>query len=377
MKPWNTRSTGESVPKTLPDPRPSAERTPLTESTERTGPGGARGAGPVEPPRTDRPSAPGWRRRLILLLKAVLSVLLIAFLVQNVDWPAMRQHMTVAKPFWIGVAFAIWLGQYLVNALKWQAAMAVHGLRYPLGFLVRVYFISSFFTNFFPSSVGGDGYRLLRTLPDEGRSRAISAILLERIVGVLSLLALGFVAALYIGSTRGHQIAWTYVGLGVVGMGIAALGLAMVRTSPIRRLTLRLRTNSKIDGLAQNLDWIRANPAGVVRVFVFSVMFQSFAILAIWIIARFGLSAPFTVPDTALATALAELAAALPFSLNGLGLMEGTFSWVGTRLGIPFDSGLLVAVTLRLLLVPLGIICGVVYMLELASGRNGERPVRA
>lgn len=358
--------------KTLVDAPP-----PVADPSSAPAPSPERDTEPIrgeDPPADGSTSGVSTLSRAILLLKAVLSVLLITFLVQNVDWPAMRAHLAAAEPIWIGIAFAIWLGQYLINALKWQAALAVHGLRYPLAFLVRVYFISSFFTNFFPSSVGGDGYRLLRTLPERGRSRAVSSVVLERMVGVVSLLGLGLLAAVYIALTRGHRIAWTYVGAGGVVLVIMALGSGLARTPPVRALMRRLRTNPKIDGLAQNLDLIRASPGGVARVFLFSLMFQGFAILAIWIIARFGLSTSFTVPDTAMTTAVAELAAALPFSLNGLGLMEGAFSWVGTQLGIDFDSGLLVAVTLRLLLVPLGVICGLVYMLELASGRNGERP---
>ena len=346
----------------------------LPEAGASAPPGGEAGEPTSAAAPAPRPEGGARRRGLLIALKAALSVLLIGWLLSRVDLRAMWDHLAHANLAWIGVAFAIWLGQYLINALKWQAAMRVHGLHYPLPFLIRVYLISSFFTNFFPSSIGGDGYRVLRTLPRERRSRAVSAVLLERLVGVASLLLLGTVGAGIVVVTTGARLAALYLTAAAAGFLALGLVLALLRTDLMRGLWARVRGHPKVDGLATNFDDVMSDPAGVARVLVFSLLFQSFAILAIWIIARFGLDTAFTVPETALTAALSEIAAALPVSLNGLGLMEGTFAYVGEELGILFDDGLLVAVTLRLLLIPLGVICGLVYLVEVLSGRSSDRP---
>ncbi len=325
-------------------------------------------------PSAEAPREGRGRRRVAIAVKTALSLLLIAFLVRQVDWPAMREHLTRVRPFWISVAFAIWLAQYVVNGLKWQAAMRVHRLYYPLGFLIRVYLISSFFTNFFPSSLGGDGYRVLRTLPESHRSRAVSSVMLERLVGVASLLFLGLIGALAVWAVKDARIAGWYVAAAATGALALAVGLALVRTSLAKRLWWKLRSNAKIDGLAKNFDYIRSDSKGVARVFAYSLLFQGVAISAVWIIARLGLGVEFTVPEIAMTAALAELATAVPVSLNGLGVTEGAFAYVSTEIGIAFDHGLLVAVTLRLLLVPLGIVCGLIYLAEVLSGRTADRP---
>ena len=55
----------------------------------------------------------------------------------------------------------------------------------PGSYLFRTGCFAYFFNNFLPSAIGGDVYRIYRTLPPDGdRSRAVSAVLVERVVGL-------------------------------------------------------------------------------------------------------------------------------------------------------------------------------------------------
>ena len=73
--------------------------------------------------------------------------------------------------------------------------------------LLRILLSASFLNNFLPTAIGGDIYRVYRTVPQGTRSRAVSAVLLDRVVGLLSLMLIGAIGSAWLfireGADRG------------------------------------------------------------------------------------------------------------------------------------------------------------------------------
>jgi PAS domain S-box-containing protein len=116
----------------------------------------------------------------------------------------------------------------VVSAWKWSWALRMHNLRYPYPFLLRTLCIGFFFNGFLPTAVGGDAYRVLRTLPHDGyRSRALSAVVVERAMGFLALIVLGGIGALRLAQQYpvARQYWYVLLVLAVLGIsGFIALG---------------------------------------------------------------------------------------------------------------------------------------------------------
>ena len=84
----------------------------------------------------------------------------------------------------------------VVLAWRWKIVTLNNGLSFP--FLLRLTFIGMFFNNFLPTGAGGDvvkGYYLLK-----GREKKLNlgiSIFMDRLVGTLSIMTMGFVALLF------------------------------------------------------------------------------------------------------------------------------------------------------------------------------------
>ena len=103
------------------------------------------------------------RKYVLIGLRLLVTVVLCLWIFYEVDWKEfwsqlLRINLIVVILVVLLRFFSAWL-----SAVKWQQLLAVHELSYPLWRLTRWYFISLFLTQFLPSLIGGDAYRIYKT----------------------------------------------------------------------------------------------------------------------------------------------------------------------------------------------------------------------
>src|SRR5256885_5184938 len=122
----------------------------------------------------------------------------------------------------IGGAAALLAAALVLSALRWWLVLGP-GVA-PWAVLVRLYFVGQFFSLFLPTSVGGDAVRVLalsRATQETGR--ALSSVLIERLLGVGALVAYLVAGASLTPSlllTPLHRLTWRVgwqAGVGVLG----------------------------------------------------------------------------------------------------------------------------------------------------------------
>jgi glycosyltransferase 2 family protein len=75
--------------------------------------------------------------------------------------------------------------------------LSIHRVPFEFRTLQKYYFIAMFFNNFLPSTIGGDSYRVIKTMHNpRSRSSAVIAVLMERLTGLAALLLLGYLGAI-------------------------------------------------------------------------------------------------------------------------------------------------------------------------------------
>jgi glycosyltransferase 2 family protein len=293
------------------------------------------------------------------LVRALVAVVLLVVLAYGVDWAALPPYVERLEWPTALAAFVALTLQWPISAWKWQWALRLHGLEYSWWHLLKAVCMGFFFNHFLPSAIGGDAYRVLKTLPSEGfASRALSAVAVERVVGFAALLAIAFVSALslavHVPEARGMLV---FAGISIVSL--LAMAWAIHRGWH-ERLVERVRHMRAFEAVEHNLNHLRAGGGRWLPLIALSFLFQAVAI-GITYGFFWSLGEPVTYAICAVVMGAAGIATVLPISINGLGVVEGAFVGSAVALDVDYDAALVVALLLRLLLVPYAIIFGLLY----------------
>lgn len=245
--------------------------------------------------------------------------------------------------------------------------------------VMRIFFVSTFVGTFLPASVGGDAVRAYAlTRHGVTGASALASVLMDRVLGVLSILVMAAVGLAVAGNLVWHPVVAVSLGATTAGCAIAAAvvfsrraaGLAkgaceMVPIAAFRRV---------MDRLLSALQVYADRRADLANVLAGSVAVQLLRILQAYLLGRaLGLDAGLTVYLAFVPVIL--LVMLLPVTINGLGTSQAAFVWFFGRVGVASP----VSFALSVLFVALGIVGNLPGGLLYATGglHGRERPSRA
>jgi len=281
------------------------------------------------------------------MARVVLTVVMLALLVPRLHPDQVFPDHHLQAVLWMAGALALWAVAVMLSVVRWQQML--HALELPgrLPALLSHTLAGLFVSNFLPTTVGGDVLRATRLSAGNGRRRISAAsVVLERLTGfiglpLITLLALGLEPRLL------RLGAASRVAL-VLSLGpLAALALFLaVAANP--RLGDRLGARRWL-GLAMTVHLglvrLRRHPALAAAVMVAALAYQLCVILVAWMAAHaLGISIGWTAMMAFIP--VVSIAQALPLSIGGLGLREGSLVLLLGPLGVAASQ----AVALGLLL---------------------------
>lgn len=296
----------------------------------------------------------GTRGAIVLAIKCSVAVLLLALIASKVDWSKTWEQLRAAGPALIIVVFAIMIANVFMSAFKWGLLLRIHRVIYSVWTLSAYYFVAIFFSNFLPSSIGGDGYRIYKTLDNErGKTSAVVAVFMDRLIGIAVLLVLGFVAAQVLPYTP------SVVSLGVGAVMIGALVGLWIAWSLRSRLPHKLRnvTDSLVDHAG---DYAR-RPQLTLAVVAVSVTFHCMLAFAYLLAIRSAGDYGAGLLELLVVLAISNIVAVLPISINGIGVFEGVFMYLLDQYGVPYEASVVPMILNRVLLLPLSVVGAVLY----------------
>jgi len=140
----------------------------------------------------------------------------------------MGAALRMADYRWIAAAILLYLLVEVAAAARWHVLLQVQGIRLSVPRVTGLFFIGMFFNQFLPGGTGGDivkSYYLLKETP-ERKAGALLAVLFDRLVGLVALVAITATLILF----RYHWLAQTtltrrylWFVLAVLAVCIAAL----------------------------------------------------------------------------------------------------------------------------------------------------------
>ena len=309
---------------------------------------------------------PSRRRTLFLILKIVFSASVLALII--VYKAPVRDILGVLRtvePGWLFAAFSLHAVGILVSAYRWQILARAQGDEIPLSYLMRSYLVGTFFNNFLPSSYGGDivriwdGSRFSRSIV---RSSAI--VVVERATGIIVLFLFALFASLFrLDMANDVPVIWAALALGLAGLALASLFFSPLTERALRALpggkALRALKEKLLAFRAIILDY-RHHKGPFVRASFWALILQANVVVYFFFVGRaFHLKIGF--PDYFIFVPIVLLVQALPVTINGLGLREGSTIEIFRYYLIPAGTAVafsLVDVGFRLVL---GAVGGIIY----------------
>ncbi|HIP88086.1 MAG TPA: flippase-like domain-containing protein, partial [Anaerolineales bacterium] len=178
-------------------------------------------------------------------LRALIGIGALIFLLWKIGLGETLAVLRTANLRLLGLAFGLFVVSLVIRAARWAVLLRALGLQVPLGRLVHLYFVGAFFNSFLPSGFGGDVVRALELTQDAPTTAAVGTVLVDRMTGLLVLLALGLIALPFSVARLTPWLVWTLVG--VAGGGLLA-GALLLEGYLLRRLTAWLPERFSLSG---------------------------------------------------------------------------------------------------------------------------------
>jgi uncharacterized protein (TIRG00374 family) len=268
-------------------------------------------------------------RRLRVGLGTVVSAVVLAALLWFTDPGRIWDTLSAADLRWITAATLVNVATVPVMALRWKLLLRAKRISVPIAWLTRTYFVALFLGQFLPAAIGGDAVRAVELgRRTQAAPEAVASVLIDRLVGVVSLVALA-VLAYAAGGGRGDR---PEVAVAEALFGLAALGiLALLFSAGLRGLAARYlepRVAGRQLAAGQRfydaLHEYRDHRATLAAVCGLALAVQAARVGTIWMLVQ-ALRLDVPVSEIFAAGPVLFAALILPVSLNGIGVREAVF----------------------------------------------------
>lgn len=270
------------------------------------------------------------------VLRYALSLALLGWLASRVEWARLGGlsglDWSLALP-----ALLLAGAAYPLQAWRWQILLRAQGLVLPGGWVHRVFWIGQFYNSFLPGGVAGDAVRfghLWRVHPDR-KAAAAASLVADRLLGLGALLALAALAlGLHLAVAPGGAELQVLLAASLAAFGLLlAAGWSATRTRWWEPLSARLLGAPRAATLHDAAVALGTRHAALAAATVLSVGVWLVDFLSLWLLAlSVGLEAKLL--GMTVAAAAAYVAAALPVSIGGHGVREGTLVAMLSALGL-------------------------------------------
>jgi uncharacterized membrane protein YbhN (UPF0104 family) len=312
---------------------------------------------------------------LVFLLKLLVSAGLIGYFLSRIDIEKFLQTFAAARFSYIAVALGVYLIAQGVSAVRWTMLARPLGIKTPFKDLLQYYLIGMFFNLFAPSTVGGDVSRIYYLVKDEeaeakGRTvttvHAAMSVLMDRAIGMVVLVWLGALGLLLFPEYAVPEPVRSATFLLAAGLLLGALLMPVLRRflpedGPQLAVKLRLALRS------YRLHWRALLAAAALSLTIHLIQAWLHTVMG----SALGLELPFSF--CLIVYPLVGTFAAIPISLNGLGLREGGYIFLLAVIGISAEQGIAFSILLLLIVALDSMIGGLIFLLQQMPKRQMAR----
>lgn len=264
------------------------------------------------------------KRTVSFLFRLGVTTGLLIFIYRKIDVSLFRNILFQSDLSLFVFSFFIFFISNLTGGLQYYFLLRSHGTeKPPLGSVMKIYLLSSFFNNFLPTNIGGDGikvYRLMRMGLD--KKIVLSSVIWDRFTGIMILLFFSlFFGIMVTGSSRLAGALFLFVFcvllfiILVKKFGLGKLLLRIIR--PVRNEKIKLFLHEFLSSFRIYLK--KSN--GILVFYALSFLTQFLKIFFALFIAR-AVRLQVSLPELCTMLPVIGIVSSLPLSINGLGIRE-------------------------------------------------------
>jgi hypothetical protein len=303
---------------------------------------------------------------LIFVLKLLVSAGLISYFLSRIHIERFLHTFASARLNYIALALAVYLVAQTVSAVRWAALARPLGIKTPFRDMIQYYLIGMFFNLFAPSTVGGDVSRVYYLVKDEdaranGRAvttvHAAMSVLMDRAIGMVVLVWLGASGLLLFPKYAVPQSVRSATFLLSLGFLLGALLMPVLKRflpEDGHQLVVKLRLAFR----SYRLHWRALLAAAVLSLAVHLIQAWMHTVMG----QALGLEVPFSF--SLIVYPLVGTFAAIPITLNGLGLREGGYIFLLAVIGIGTEQGIAFGILLFLIVALDSLLGGVLFLFQ-------------
>ena len=248
----------------------------------------------------------------------------------------------------LGLLIAILLGSMFLPVIRWWLLLRVQGVGEPFGRVLRLTWAGYFASLLLPGGAGGDVARgvLISRHRAEGRARALSTVLADRVLGLYSLLLLGLPSVLWLAyyGPLPDGIA-EVAGLVVVLFVLGTAGILGVLWHPTRRRVLAVVPGAWREAWNHSCAGYAAAPGALALCLGLSLLSNALVLLCFWA-AGSALDQAVSPEASALAGVLVVIVNCVPISPGGIGVAEVAADRIFAAFGVELGGAMMVLIRL-------------------------------
>ena len=304
---------------------------------------------------------------LTLLAKLTVTCLLLYLVVRNLEVAQLADRLASLAPLPL-VAAALSMGVQLIGVVSWRWHKVLGVLAPDLApkgatrGLTRIVTISLLFNQFLPSTLGGDGLRLwLLHRNGVALGLATRSVIIDRICGFFALMLMAFLGAGAL-LLSGFRDAPIWLPFALSGLGMACIAGAPVLLRAFAWVPIEaLRHN--LESMAREITLLQGKRGLLLWLLLVSFIGHGLITLSAWLTAL-GLGVHFSLAEAFMILPPVLFLAALPISIAGWGVREGSMVLGLGLLGVPTGDAALVSILFGLLLLAYGLLGGLLWLIQ-------------
>lgn len=299
--------------------------------------------------------------------KLLVSCGLIYYLAAGMDWQELSAVFARTSVLLFALAVLLFVLSNCLGATQWFLLLQAQNLNVSLRRALVFYFVGIFFNNVLLGNIGGDAMRMYDIHRLTGQSSAgVVATIMDRLVGLFSTCLLALLAYPVIaGSSRTWLVSVLVpVWLGLVA--IIAMGLSRRLGGLLEALLCRVvpaRVAELVHSLRRTVMVYRDQVPLLALVGLISLGVQFFRILVYYQAGRAVGMDPGLIYFVCFQP-VAAIIAALPISIGGLGVREGTLVGLFGGIGVPSKLALAMSLTGYIAGILASLLGGVAFVLR-------------